>query len=86
MLRKKMLRDIKHNLSQFITIFLMVFIGVLAYSGIESYMMGMQYTADKFYKWNNLQDLNVIGANFTKEDLDNIKKIDHVKNAERKLS
>ena len=26
MLRKKMLRDIKHNLSQFITIFLMVFI------------------------------------------------------------
>lgn len=86
MLRKKMLRDIKHNLSQFITIFLMVFIGVLAYSGIESYMMGMQYTADKFYKGNNLQDLNVIGANFTKEDLDNIKKIDHVKNAERKLS
>ena len=86
MLRKKMLRDIKHNLSQFITIFLMVFIGVLAYSGIESYMMGMQYTADKFYKENNLQDLNVIGANFTKEDLDNIKKIDHVKNAERKLS
>ena len=56
MLRKKMLRDIKHNLSQFITIFLMVFIGVLAYSGIESYMMGMQYTADKFYKENNLQD------------------------------
>ena len=53
MLRKKMLRDIKHNLSQFITIFLMVFIGVLAYSGIESYMMGMQYTADKFYKENN---------------------------------
>lgn len=86
MLRKKMLRDIKHNLSQFITIFLMVFIGVLAYSGIESYMMGMQYTADKFYKGNNLQDLNVIGANFTREDLDNIKKIDHVKNAERKLS
>lgn len=86
MLRKKMLRDIKKNLSQFITIFLMVFIGVLAYSGIESYMMGMQYTADKFYKEGNLQDLNVIGANFTKEDLDNIKKIDHVKNAERKLS
>ena len=86
MLRKKMLRDIKHNLSQFITIFLMVFIGVLAYSGIESYMMGMQYTADKFYKENNLQDLNVIGANFTKEDLDNIKKIDHVKNAERRLT
>ena len=86
MLRKKMLRDIKLNLSQFITIFLMVFIGVLAYSGIESYMMGMQKTANKFYSENNLQDLNVIGANFTTKDLDDIKKIDHVNDAERKLS
>ena len=86
MLRKKMIRDIKQNLSQFITIFLMVFIGVMVYSGIESYMEGMKQTANNFYTQNNLQDLNVIGANFTKEDLDNIKKIDHVKNAERKLS
>ena len=50
MLRRKMFRDIKNNLIQFITIFLMVFIGILAYTGIESYMMGMQKTADKFYK------------------------------------
>lgn len=42
MLKRKMLRDIKQNLSQFITIFLMVFIGVMAYSGIESYMEGMK--------------------------------------------
>ena len=86
MLRRKMFRDIKNNLSQFIIIFLMVFIGILAYTGIESYMMGMQKTADKFYKENNLQDLNVIGANFTTKDLDDIKKINHVKDAERKLS
>ena len=86
MLRKKCSRDIKNNLSQFITIFLMVFIGILAYTGIESYMMGMQKTSDKFYKENNLQDLNVVGANFTTQDLDDIKKINHVKDAERKLS
>ena len=81
-----MLRDIKKNLSQFITIFLMVMIGVMAYSGIESYMDGMKETADKFYLENNLQDLNVVGANFTKDDLENIKKIDNIKDAERKLS
>ena len=57
----------------------MVFIGILAYTGIESYMMGMQKTADKFYKENNLQDLNVIGANFTTKDLDDIEK--NVENA-----
>ena len=82
----KMFRDIKKNLSQFITIFLMVMIGVMAYSGIEAYMDGMRETADKFYGENNLQDLNVIGSNFTKDDLENIKSIDNVKDAERKLS
>ena len=86
MLHKKMFRDIKKNLSQFITIFLMVMIGVMAYSGIEAYMDGMTETADKFYSENNLQDLNVIGTNFTDEDLKTIKSIDNVKDAERKLS
>ena len=86
MLNIKMFRDIKKNLSQFITIFLMVMIGVMAYSGIEAYMDGMKETADKFYSENNLQDLNVMGANFTKDDLENIKKIENVKDAERKLS
>ena len=82
----KMLRDIKKNLSQFITIFLMIMIGVMVYSGIKAYMNGMTETANVFYSDNNLQDLNVIGSNFTKEDLDNIKKMDNVKDAERKLS
>ena len=86
MLFRKMLRDIKNNLSQFITIFLMVLIGVMAYSGIEAYMDGMTDTANIFYSENNLQDLNVIGENFTKDDLNDIKKINHVKDAERKLS
>lgn len=86
MLKKKMFRDIKNNLSQFITIFLMVAIGVMAYFGIEAYMSGMQETADKFYTENNLQDLNVVGINFTESDLKKIKSIDNVKNAERKLS
>ena len=86
MLKKKMFRDIKNNLSQFITIFLMVAIGVMAYFGIEAYMSGMQETADKFYTENNLQDLNVVGTNFTESDLQKIKSIDNVKDAERKLS
>ena len=85
MLHKKMVRDIKKNLSQFITIFLMVMIGVMAYSGIEAYMDGMNKTADKFYTENNLQDLNLLGTNFTTDDLNTIKSIDNVQDAERKL-
>lgn len=84
MLKKKMFRDIKQNLSQFITIFLMVLIGVMVYVGIEAYMDGMTSAADNFYKNNNLQDLNVMG-NLSDKDLDKIKSLDNVKDAEKKL-
>ena len=85
MLRKKMIRDIKQNLSQFITIFLMVLIGVMAYSGIESYMEGMKKTADNFYTDYNLQDLNIMGK-LSEKDVETVKQIDDVKNAEGKLN
>ncbi len=85
MLYRKMFRDIRKNLSQFITIFLMIMIGVMAYSGIEAYMSGMKKTSDKFYTENNLQDLNVMGS-LNKEDLGKIKDIKNVKDAEGKIS
>jgi len=85
MLKRKMFRDIRKNLSQFITIFLMIMIGIMAYSGIKAYMDGMTKTADKFYSENNLQDLNVMGY-LTHDDLNTIKKIDNVNDAELKLS
>ena len=84
MLKKKMFRDIKQNLSQFITIFLMVLIGVMVYVGIEAYMDGMTSAADNFYKNNNIQDLNVMG-NLSDKDLDKIKSLDNVKAVEKKL-
>ena len=85
MLKRKMIRDIRKNLSQFITIFLMIMIGIMAYSGIKAYMDGMTNTANKFYSENNLQDLNVMGL-LNHDDLEAIKGLDNVKDAELKLS
>lgn len=85
MLKRKMLRDILKNKSQFITIILMIAIGVMVYSGINAYMDGMQTTADNFYRDYNLQDLNVLGSSFTKNDLEEVKKINNVLDAEEKL-
>lgn len=85
MLTKKMLRDVKQNKTQFLTIFLMVLIGVMVYVGIESYMSGMISASDKFYSENNLQDLNVIGAGLTNDDIKTIKELDNVNDAELKL-
>ena len=85
MLKKKMIRDILQNKSQFITIFLMILIGVMVYTGIESYMDGMINAASSFYEKNNLQDLNVIGTSLTRSDLEKIKSLKNVEDAERKL-
>ena len=85
MLNKKMFRDIKKNLSQFITIFLMVLIGIMVYTTMLSYSGAMQKSGDKYYSEYNLFDLEAFGENFTKEDLTNIKKLDNIKNTERKL-
>jgi putative ABC transport system permease protein len=60
-------------------------IGIMAYSGIKAYMDGMQKTGDKFYSENNIFDLNVMGY-LNHDDLETIKKIDNVQDAELKLS
>lgn len=86
MLKRKMVRDISQNISQFITIFLMILIGIMAYVGIEAYMDGMQNTADTFYEENNLEDLILMGSNFTKEDISKIKSLDNILDAERKIT
>ena len=85
-LSKKMLRDIKLNKMQFFNIFIMVFLGVFVFAGIHSYMDGMQKSADSYYDNNNLQDIWIAGENFSKDDLEDIKKIDNIKNAERILT
>lgn len=85
-LSKKMLRDIKLNKMQFFNIFIMVFLGVFVFAGIHSYMDGMQKSVDSYYDNNNLQDIWIAGENFSKDDLEDIKKIDNIKNAERILT
>ena len=85
-LNKKMLRDIKLNKMQFFNIFIMVFLGVFVFSGIHSYMDGMQKSVDRYYENNNLQDIWLAGENFSNDDLKDIKEINNVKNAERILT
>ena len=86
MLRKKTLRDIKYNKSQFFTIFLMVFLGVFVFAGVHAYMDGMQVSADNYYEKNNLQDLWLSGLNFSKDDLKQVEELDNIKDAERALT
>lgn len=78
MLKKKLFCNLWHYKGQFFTIFLMVFIGMLAFSGIHGYMDGMDESAKEYYKEYNLQDLWITNTNISDSDLERLKSIDHV--------
>ena len=86
MLKKKLFRELRLNAGQFVTIFLMVMIAALAFAGVHAYMDGMEDSGDRFYREYNLEDLWLTGENFTSEDLETIKQVPNVKNAERVLA
>ena len=56
MLFKKMLRDLSNYKVQFISIFLLAFMGVFLFSGINSEASGLQITIDDYYEETNLAD------------------------------
>ena len=76
-------REIKKSLSRFISIMLIVALGVAFYSGIRSTMPAMYMTADAVYDKENLMDIRVVSTlGLTQEDLEKIRSIEGVKDAE----
>ena len=86
MLRKKLFRELRMNAGEFMTIFLMVMIAALAFSGVHAYMDGMEDSANAYYGKYNLEDLWLTGENFSREDLEAVKAVPNVAGAERVLS
>ncbi len=86
MLRKKLFRDIKGNFGQFFTIFSMVFLAIMAYSGVNAYSDGLKYSSENFYADYNLEDLWLYGEDFSQEDVEAIKDLEDIADAERYLT
>ena len=72
MLFKKMVRDIKNHKIQFISIFLMAFLGVFAFCGVCSEYYGLEQTSHDFYTDTNLADGWIYNTTITDEALDEI--------------
>ena len=85
-LNRKLWRDLWVFKFQFLTIFLMTFLGVFAFSGVHAYMDGLQVSGDTYYDMQNLQDLWVNASTITDENLNEIKEIDGIKDANRAFS
>ena len=82
-LSKKMLRDISINKTQFISIFLMAFLGVFAFCGVCSEYYGLEQTSHDFYTDTNLADGWIYNTTITDEALGEINNFST--NSERQL-
>lgn len=85
MLFLKMLRDLHENKGQFISIFIMTFMGIFIFTGLNAIGEGMEQSSNKFYKETNLADAYLYGLNFTKPELLQLEKEKAVKNVERRF-
>ena len=56
MLRKKMIRDIFKHKTQFLSIFLMAFLGVFVFTGISGEYIGLEDNINDYYEETNLAD------------------------------
>ncbi len=63
MLAKKMLRDIRKHKTQFISIFLMAFLGVFVFAGVGGESVGLEVNVNQFYEDTNLADGWIYSAN-----------------------
>ena len=86
MLRKKLYRDLRLNLSQFFVIFIMVMLAVMAFGGVHAYMDGMRVSSEEIYSEYNLADMWLTGEGFSKEDLDKVLANENVNAADRRLT
>lgn len=85
MLRKKMIRDMRAAKVQFISIFILAFLGVFVFSGMRAQWEGMRVHADSYYEDTHTADLFVMGAGFGDEDLEAVKGLKNVSNAQLRL-
>ncbi len=86
MLFRKMLRDMKYNKTQFISIFLLAFLGVFVYAGVCSEGNGLAETADQFYEETNFPDAWIYGTNFTEDASRIVSEVEGVTGVERRLT
>ena len=72
MLFKKMLRDIAKHKAQFISIFLMAFLGVFVFAGVGGESVGLEVNSNNFYEDTNLADGWIYSLNISDLFLDQV--------------
>ncbi|MBO6110648.1 MAG: FtsX-like permease family protein [Methanobrevibacter sp.] len=85
MLFKKMVRDIKNHKIQFISIFLMAFLGVYVFTGFGAESFGFEETSSTYYGETNLADGWIYASNIDDDFVNKVNDLSSTKDSERKL-
>ena len=82
-LRKDSIREIKNTSKRFLSILLIVLLGVGFFAGIKAASPDMKKTVSQYFNQNNVMDIEVISTlGLTKEDIEEIKNIEQVAEVE----
>lgn len=84
---KNLIRDIKKTFSRFISIVIIIAVGVAFYAGIRATCPSMQLSNDEFFKYSNFMDFKIISTlGLTEDDLSVISEVPGVSQAEGAFS
>ncbi len=79
-LRKNVLKDISKTKARFISIMLIVALGVGFFTGIKAAAPSMNASAEQYYKENYLMDIRLLSTvGFSDKDVEEALKLEHVK-------
>lgn len=82
-LRKNIFRDIKNSRTRFISIMLIVALGVGFFTGVKATSPSMNETAERYYRDNNLMDYRLLSTvGFDDDDVEAVKRLDNVRAVE----
>lgn len=80
---KNLYRDISKTISRFLSIVVIIAVGVSFYAGVRATSPDMKKSGDYYFQKNNLYDFKVISTlGLTQDDVDSIKKLKDVRNCE----
>lgn len=85
MLGRKMLRDLNQNRTQFVSIFLMAFLGMLIFCGMDTESAGLKISFESYYERQNLADLFVYKERISEADEKAVQGMAGVEQAERRF-
>ncbi|MBO5032209.1 MAG: FtsX-like permease family protein [Lachnospiraceae bacterium] len=85
MLKRKLLRDLWQNRTQFISIFLMAFLGLFVFAGIDAESNGIGLSKDAYYQATNVADAWVVGNGFSESEVKKLIELEEIDTVDRKI-